>query len=182
MNFPALYSKQPIQIFCSGKRFGTFFGNVIKVKIPSETKPPLGEAIIFIYLHKYTEVPGNALGFDLYFLIRQFGNVTKVKTPSDIKPPLSGAIIFVYMHNYTEVPGYALGFDLHFLIFFCRVFQHFLLFPTFSTCTSACSAVATMGFSFMSSMSIRVKIPSEIKPPFSEVVIFIYLHQEVFVL
>ena len=29
------------QTFCSGPRFGTFFGNVTKVKIPSEIKLPL---------------------------------------------------------------------------------------------------------------------------------------------
>ena len=37
LNFPALYSKHLIQIFCSGARFG----NGTKVRIPSEIKPPL---------------------------------------------------------------------------------------------------------------------------------------------
>ena len=36
--FAALYSKQLIQIFCSGERFGTFVCNGTKVKIPSEIK------------------------------------------------------------------------------------------------------------------------------------------------
>ena len=30
-----------IQIFCSGARFGTFFGNGVKAEIPSEIKLPL---------------------------------------------------------------------------------------------------------------------------------------------
>ena len=32
----------------------------IRVKIPYDIKPPLSEVIIFIYQHKYTEVPGYA--------------------------------------------------------------------------------------------------------------------------
>ena len=38
--FPTIYSKQLIQTFCSGEKFGTFFGNGTKVKIPSQIKPP----------------------------------------------------------------------------------------------------------------------------------------------
>ena len=47
LNFLPFYGKQLIQIFCSGARFGTFFGNGTKVKIPSEIKPPL----IFTPIH-----------------------------------------------------------------------------------------------------------------------------------
>jgi hypothetical protein len=42
LDFLPFYSKQLIQIFCSGARFGTFFfGNGTKVKIPSEIKQSL---------------------------------------------------------------------------------------------------------------------------------------------
>ena len=39
--FPTLFSKQLIQLFCLGARFGTYSGNGTKIKIPSEIKPPL---------------------------------------------------------------------------------------------------------------------------------------------
>ena len=51
--FAALYSKQLIQIFCSGEKFCTFFGNGTKVKIPffSNTKYFFFHALISLPEH-----------------------------------------------------------------------------------------------------------------------------------
>ena len=49
--FPALYSKQLIQIFCSGARFGISFWQWDQSQIPSEIKPkpPLGASSYYIH-------------------------------------------------------------------------------------------------------------------------------------
>ena len=43
--FPAIYNKPLIQIFCSGAKFAHCFGNGIKVKVPSEIKPSLDASL-----------------------------------------------------------------------------------------------------------------------------------------